>query len=185
MTDPLIKKAGDLSVANYKPDLTVVVSDPSLASLPDNDPLKQSKVIQLSDILSLAKNWDVTPEAIIGLADPVVTDTVNCTVDNQTGIISFDLTTAPVPTGQNAAYHIGVAKTNTTLSALVPGTATFVVTKNGGNYSTVDIPSSATQLNEQARIKCPVKLKYGDSLVFNMVNNTTTNPFTRLTSLLA
>lgn len=126
MTDPLIKKAGDLSVANYKPDLTVVVSDPSLASLPDNDPLKQSKVIQLSDILSLAKNWDVTPEAIIGLADPVVTDTVNCTVDNQTGIISFDLTTAPVPSGQNAAYHIGVAKTNTTLSALVPGTATFL-----------------------------------------------------------
>lgn len=65
------------------------------------------------------------------------------------------------------------------LSVSGSSAATFVVTKNGGNYSTVDIPSSATQLNEQARIKCPVKLKYGDSLVFNMVNNTTTNPFTR------
>ena len=55
----------------------------------------------------------------------------------------------------------------------------FVITKNNVAYESVTIQPSATSLIEQACIKCPVKLKYGDTLGFNVVNADNTNPFNR------
>ncbi len=122
----MIKKTGDTQPALYKPNLKVIVSDPALASLPDNDPLKQSKNIELGDILPLAKEWNITPTITTDTADPSITESINCTVNNQTGLISFDTTNAPAFTGPQAVFHTAVAKTNIDLASLTDGSATFL-----------------------------------------------------------
>lgn len=122
----MIKKTGDTQPALYKPNLKVIVSDPALASLPDNDPLKQSKNIELGDILPLAKEWNITPTITTDTVDPSITESINCTVNNQTGLISFDTTNAPAFTGSQAVFHTAVAKTNIDLASLTDGSATFL-----------------------------------------------------------
>ncbi len=122
----MIKKTGDTQPALYKPNLKVIVSDPALASLPDNDPLKQSKNIELGDILPLAKEWNITPTITTGTVDPSITESINCTVNSQTGLISFDTTNAPAFTGPQAVFHTAVAKTNIDLASLTDGSATFL-----------------------------------------------------------
>lgn len=120
------KKTRDLDITPYKPDLRVIVSDPALDSLDDADPLKKSKRVDLKDIAASAKVWDITPTLDISVGNPTVTDSVNCIVDTELGTIGLDVTNAPPFTGQNAAYHVGAAKTNVTLSSLVDGTGSFI-----------------------------------------------------------
>lgn len=122
----MIKKTGDTQPALYKPNLKVIVSDPALASLPDNDPLKQSKNIELGDILPLAKEWNITPIVSTETVNPSITESINCTVDNQTGLVTFDTTNAPAFTGSQAVFHTAVAKTNIDLASLTDGSATFL-----------------------------------------------------------
>ncbi|MCB1712901.1 MAG: hypothetical protein KDH96_10600, partial [Candidatus Riesia sp.] len=84
----------------------------------------------------------------------------------------------------NLLIYTGKTPTTFTIDALasfttVQGNALtgFVITKNNAVYESVTLQPSATSLIEQACIKCPVKLKYGDTLGFNVVNGDNTNPF--------
>lgn len=126
MTDSAIKKTGDLSPTAYKPNLKIVVSDPDLAALPDGNPLKQSKNMELGDILAVSKNWNVTPTVNTEAANPIVIESLNCIVDSQAGTIALDTVNAPPFTGNQAVSHVGVARTNTNISSLKAGEAGFI-----------------------------------------------------------
>lgn len=125
MVDTIVKKAGDLVVAAYKPNLITVVSDPDIPDTVDGlpNPDKESFAFPLGD-LPLPKGkfepWDVTPDVTVETANLTIIDSVNAVITNGNRM-SIDLANNPPSAGPGSYSAIAVAKTNLTLESMVVG----------------------------------------------------------------
>lgn len=124
MVDIVVKKAGDLTVAPYKPNLLAVVSDPDIPDTINGEPnpAKESFAFPLGD-LPLPKGkfepWDITPDVSTDVAQVVVTSSVNAVVNDD--VVGIDFTTQPPTQGQGSFTDFTVVKTNLDLSSLTEG----------------------------------------------------------------